>query len=147
MDNGTKTLNHSNVEDISALLTGRRIVAAEEGHFERPDRGWGDAATGKLTLDDGTVVLVVPNQGDCSCSDGDYALTSLAVCENIITSVNVVAQDENGESWESDRSYRIYVVADAVEINVVQIDGSDGNGYYGTGFELIVAVPHADREA
>ena len=31
--------------------------------------------------------------------------------------------------------------ADAVEINAVQIDGDDGNGYYGTGYQLIVVRP------
>ena len=136
----TRTLNQNDAEEIGALLTGRRIVAVEQGHFERPDRGW-DTATGKLTLDNGTTVLVVPNQGGCACSAGDYSLTSLAACDNVITSVRLAVEADNEESWEPDQSYRIYVVADAVEINAVQIDGNDGNGYYGTGYELIVVLP------
>lgn len=140
----TKTLSQDNTEQIAALLTGRRIIAAEMGHFDRSDdQGWGDAPTGKLTLDDGTVVLVVPNQGGCACSAGDYELTSLATCENIITSVRTACETppSQEEYGEPDQSYRIYVVADAVEINAVQIDGNDGNGYYGTGYELIVTIP------
>jgi hypothetical protein len=133
----TRTLNQNETDAISALLTGRRIVAAEQGCFERPGEGWGDAPTGKLTLDDGTVVLVTPNRGHCACSAGDYSLTSLAAVDNVITSVRL-ATEKTGEDWSDARSYRIYVVADAVEINTVQIDGDDGNGYYGTGYELIV---------
>jgi len=145
MTTGTKTLSHNDTEDIAALLTGRRIVAVEQGHFDLPDQSW-KTASGKLTLDNGAVVLVVPNEGGCACSAGDYALTSLAACDNIITSVNVVALDGH-DDWGTDRSYRIYVVADAVEINVVQIDGDDGNGYYGTGYELIVTVPQGSEGA
>lgn len=137
----TKTLKQYEAEEIGALLTGRRIVAAEEGHFDRPDREWGDTPTGKLTLDDGTEVLVVPNEGGCSCSAGDYYLKSLAACDNVITSVRLVAEPIGEEDWATKQSYRIYVVADAEEINVVQIDGDDGNGYYGTGYELIVVLP------
>lgn len=136
----TRTLNQDNTDQIGALLTGRRIIAAEQGYFERPGQGWGDAPTGKLTLDDGTVVLVTPNQGHCACSAGDYSLTSLATVDNVITSVRLAVERE-GEGFEPDQSYRIYVVADAVEINAVQIDGSDGNGYYGTGYELTVVLP------
>jgi hypothetical protein len=139
--NETRTLNQGSIEDISALLTGRRIVAAELGRFERPDRDWGDAATGKLTLDDGTVVLVAPNQGGCACSAGDYDLTSLAACDNVITGVRLAVEPDVEDRWQTGQSYRIYVVADAVEINTVQIDGDDGNGYYGTGYELIVVLP------
>ena len=138
---GTKILTHSDADGIGALLTGRRIIAAEQGRFERPDHTWGEAPTGRLTLDDGTVVLVSPSQGGCSCGAGDYELTSLATCDNIITSVRVAEEVNGDESLEPDRSYRVYVVADAVQINAVQSNGNDGNGYYGTGYDLIVTVP------
>jgi hypothetical protein len=139
-----KTLRQDDVEEITALLTGRRIVAVEQGTFERPDQEWGDQPTGKLTLDDSTVLLVVPNEGGCACSAGDYYLKSLATCDNVITSVRLAVEADNDEQWsEPDQSYRIYVLADAVEINAVRIDGNDGNGYYGTGYELIVVLPTA----
>lgn len=138
-----RTLSQSDETQISALLTGRKIVAAEQGSFDRPGQNWGDRATGELTLDDDTVILVSPNQGGCSCDAGDYDLTALATCDNIITSVRLATECDNDESYESDQSYRIYVLADAVEINAVQIDGNDGNGYYGTGYELIVIAPQA----
>lgn len=139
----TKTLNYADTDAISALLTGRRITAVEQGRFDRPDgTSWGDTITGKLTLDDGTVVMVAPNEGGCACSAGDYYLKSLATCDNVITSVRVADETDPEQEWsEPDRSYRTYVIADAVEINAVRIDGNDGNGYYGTGYELIVVLP------
>lgn len=136
-----KTLNQHDDQEISGLLTGRRITAAEIGHFEPPGRPGDDGPTGRLTLDDGTVILVTPNQGGCSCSAGDYDLTSLATCDNVITSVRLADESDGDEDCEPDRSYRIYVIADAVEINAVQIDGNDGNGYYGTGYNLTVVYP------
>lgn len=132
----TTTLDQDDETKIQELLLGRRIVSAEAGCFPLPDDVWGDAATGKLTLDDGTVVYVAPNQGGCACDAGDYELEHLASVDNVITDVRLAR--ENGDSWDDPTSYRIYVVADAVEINAVQVDGDDGNGYYGTGYELFV---------
>jgi hypothetical protein len=43
-------------------------------------------------------------------------------------------------------TYRIFVFADAVEINVAEFVGSDGNGYYGTGFTLTVVRGHSVQE-
>lgn len=133
-----------------ALLVGRRIVAAEEGAFPvKPEYGYGPTASGRLTLDNGTQVLVVPNEGGCACSSGDYYLKHLAKVDNIITDVRLAVEDvpviENGVTYTwTETSYRIYVVADAVEINAVQIDGDDGSGYYGTGYALYVVPQGAE---
>jgi hypothetical protein len=142
-----KSLCEGDGVEIAALLVGRRIVGAEQGEFPVSDGHYWDTPTGKLTLDDGTVILVKPNQGGCACSAGDYYLTSLATVNNVITDVRVVCEsDSSPDSWYAgSQSYRIYVVADAVEINAVQIDGDDGNGYYGTGYELIVIIPGEDN--
>jgi hypothetical protein len=134
----------SSDEEFAALLVGRRIVAAEFGSFARPGgSGSGfDDAPGRLTLDDGTMVLVTPNDGGCSCTAGDYELTSLAAVDNIITSARSVAQPHPEYPDDEDAiSYRIYVYADNVEVNAVQVDGNDGNGYYGTGYKLMVLRP------
>lgn len=141
------TLDQNDEDETAALLVGRKIVAVEMGEFSRPDqkRFWGsNPATGKLTLDDGTVVYVAPNEGGCCCSAGDYTLTQLSTVDNIITSVRLALESDKIEGdWidEPDQTYVIYVVADAVEINAVQVDGNDGNGYYGTGYELVVVKP------
>ncbi len=124
-------------EQVAELLVGHRIVSAEEGDFppaEFSGSAWGGGASGKLVLDDGTVIYVRPNIGGCSCGAGDYSLARIAAVDNIITSARV-AQEETGDGeW----AYRIFVVADAVEVNVMSVEGDDGNGYYGTGYELFV---------
>lgn len=147
---GARTLSQWDQEDIQEALLGRRIVAVELRDFresaegwERPDGArWGDQIQGRLTLDDGTVLWVAPNEGCGGCTSGRYGLTSLGAVDNVITAVRV-AQTEHPDDPEDDgkHSYRIYVVADAEAINVLQVDGDDGNGYYGTGYELIVVAP------
>ena len=151
-------LREHDTEGIGALLVGRRIVAAETGSFLPigEDNDWYEPARGRLTLDDGTQVLVRPNIGGCSCGAGDYELTHLASVDNVITSVRLVDEstgddksrdggryDENGEYITG--AYRIFVVADAVEVNILTVEGDDGNGYYGTGYSLIVQLPEKDR--
>lgn len=37
--------------------------------------------------------------------------------------------------------YRIFVFTENQRINLMQFDGTDGNGYYGTGFWLLVRPP------
>ena len=137
-------------QEIRDLLMGHRIVSAEVGSFDLPDdeRGWSwtTKASGRLTLDDGTQVLVVPNEGGCACSAGDYELAHLASVDNIITDVRLVAEDVGEDRYEPDTHYRIYVIADAVEINVMSVEGNDGNGYYGTGYELFVVPPNPSFE-
>lgn len=150
-DDAVKTWNYYDETDqqrISELLVGRRIVKAEVGEFKRPDleKVWNEDASGRLTLDNGTQLYVVPNDGCGGCSNGHYALTSLAAFDNVITSVRLEAEDQSkdGGVWhvEPEYRYRIYVVADgyADEHVALQIDGSDGNGYYGTGYEIVVEV-------
>lgn len=145
-----QTLHEYDEDEIAELLIGRRVVEAEAGDFRRPDDNrWAGAVTGRLRLDDGTVVLVAPNEGSCTCSAGDYYLESIAKVDNIITSVKLV-NDPDGDdartyNYDTDEyegpkpeGYKIFVYCDNTEINLMHIDGSDGNGYYGTGYELIV---------
>jgi hypothetical protein len=44
-----------------------------------------------------------------------------------------------GDYHVGDGYYRIFVFADNRRINVASFDGSDGNGYYGTGWWLAVS--------
>jgi len=112
--------------DLTPLFVGRKIVSVSQETGE-----YGDPL-GFLTLDDGTVLEVQPNQG-CSCGAGDYFITSLATCDNVI--MNVKVEDvTTDDGWEEDHSYKIFVYTEHEAIAAVEIDGSDGNGYYGTGF-------------
>jgi hypothetical protein len=139
--------------EIAELLVGRRIVAAEKGSFEHPGlirksrygQGYleGRRADGRLTLDDGTALYLFGNRGCGGCISGMYPLEKIAAVDNIITSARVESDPGEGENPDDEDDYRqggyrIFVVADAVEINVAEFVGSDGNGYYGTGFELHV---------
>lgn len=130
------TYDETDQSHIETLLVGRRIVQAEKGTFEYPGR-WSSQAEGRLVLDDGTVVYLVGNDGGCSCGAGDYDLEKVAAVDNVITSARVECSPA-GDEVDGDGTYRIFVVAEAVEINVAEFVGSDGNGYYGTGFALTV---------
>ncbi len=137
-----KTYTEDDADQIPALLVGRRIVEAEQGSFDHPGRReWGNKAEGRLVLDDGTVLYLTGHEGGCSCGAGDYALESVAAVDNVITSARVECSP-TGDDWDGgDGAYRIFVFADATEINVAEFVGSDGNGYYGTGFSLTVVRP------
>lgn len=137
MSSDVKTIYQDEDEEIKALLLGRRVVRAEEGDFQRPESSY-YRASGRLTLDDGTQILVTPNEGGCSCGAGDYSLTSLASVDNVITAVRVSSETEDTSYGEGPTKYQIFVFADAAEVNLLTIDGDDGNGYYGTGYALTV---------
>lgn len=140
-------LTEADHKEIEALLLGRRIVAAERGSAPISGRedSYDRTAEGVLTLDDGTRIYAKGNDGGCSCGAGDYPLEHLATIDNVITSVRFddhptgdAYDDYDGDGW-----HRIFVVADAVEVNVASFEGSDGNGYYGTGYSLYVCAPSA----
>ena len=60
--------------------------------------------------------------------------------DNIITNVefyNDPASDYTG----GDGNYSIFVFADNKKINLATFEGSDGNGYYGTGYYVTVRKP------
>jgi hypothetical protein len=131
----TTYLTENDDDATRDLLLGRRITAVKLG----AEAGDDAQVDGQLTLDDGTVVDVVPNDGGCSCGAGDYVLTHLATVDNVITDVRL-AVDE-GSDGEAAKTYRIFVYAGNEEINVMTVDGDDGNGYYGTGYALHVKHP------
>jgi len=117
----------------------------QEGHVEIETLLLGHAvskvAADHLLLDDGTLLRLVGNDGGCSCGAGDYDLTALNGVENIITAVEF--EDEPGGDGErgSEGAYRIFVFAGNEHINLATFEGSDGNGYYGTGYHVMVRLP------
>lgn len=137
-------LTEEDEQKTRELLVGRRIVSAV---ILKELNRWGDEEVrGSLTLDDGTAIIVQPNEGCGGCDNGWYTLTHLATVDNAITDVRLHVEGEYTEDdyyYERRHSYRIYVIADNTEINAVQVDGDDGNGYYGTGYELFVIPPRS----
>lgn len=126
-DSSLRTLSQDDAAEIEALLLGHAVEKVSEDH---------------LRLDDGTLLRVIPNDGGCSCGAGDYDLTALNGCPNIITKVEVVDEDRgpdaDGYAGEDAHAYRIFVFAEDQRINLVSIEGDDGNGYYGTGYSILV---------
>lgn len=92
----------------------------------------------ELLLDNGIVLKIQANEGCGGCSAGWYAITELNGCENTITNVELESEtlDEYGEM-----SYKIFVLAADKRIKLLQVDGNDGNGYYGTGYSITVKMP------
>ena len=49
-----------------------------------------------------------------------------------------MCEDINDPKSDDDTSYKIFVYAEDKKIKAVQVDGDDGNGYYGTGYSIMV---------
>lgn len=129
-------IDYTDTAEIKALFVGRKVVSVDE-------------STRKVTLDNGVVVRVVPNDGCGGCPSGHYDVKSLNMLKNvehIITAVKVVQIDHPTKDPydEPDVTYQIAVYAAGVGVkkgrrtNLVELFGTDGNGYYGTGFTLEV---------
>lgn len=93
-----------------------------------------------LYLDNGVELEVCANSGCGGCSAGWYEITELNGCDNAITNVEFECDDINDPNSYDDTSYKIFVYAEDKKIKILQVDGSDGNGYYGTGYSIIVKV-------
>lgn len=120
----TEMIGHYQEDKIKSLFIGRKVVKAEGS---------------ELTLDDGTILQIIPNDGGCSCGAGDYYLDNINKFDNVITNVEV--RDTTGEAgtWDEDaHTYQLFVYSGGISTSVADIKGDDGNGYYGTGFEIYV---------
>lgn len=120
---------HYDEKGITDLLLYRKIVKVEDD---------------TLVLDNGLRLEVIANQGCGGCSNGWYYLTELNECDNVITNVEFVEDDDYEDDGYNDNSYKIFVYAEDKRIKILQVDGSDGNGYYGTGYSI--RVRQAEQE-
>lgn len=134
-EEGVESVRETDEERISALLMGRKVTKVDGEH---------------LLLDNGTVIKAIGHDGGCACSAGCYDLSVLNGTDNVITRVEFDYRpagdyetpsrsghpDDPEDEWTG--YYRVFVYADNQQVNLMQFDGSDGNGYYGTGFELLV---------
>lgn len=92
--------------------------------------------TGTMKLDDGTILKIVANEGCGGCNNGWYSLEELNKCDNAITDVELVYDKRN-----SDEVIQIFVIAEDKRIKIIDVQGDEGNGYYGRGFTIYVEKP------
>ena len=110
--------------------------------MEKPPVSAYSMGKAQILLDDGTVLLLEGHDGGC-CYAGCYSLEYLAPLsgvDNIITNVefhNAPASDHG----DGEGVYSIFVYTDNKKINLVTFEGSDGDGYYGTGYYITVRKP------
>ena len=129
---------NDDTQSIVDALLGRRIVK-----LEKPPVSAYSMGKAQILLNDGTVLLLERHDGGCSCYAGCYSLkhlASLGEVDNIITKVVF----HNYHAWDygdGEGVYSIFVYADNKKINLVTFEGSDGNGYYGTGYYVTVRKP------
>ena len=113
-----------NLEDLRKLLLYHKVVDAKV----ISDYG------GELILDNGMTLEVIPNSGCGGCSNGWYYLSDLAKCENVITDVSI----EYSHNDDYDEVIRVFVFTEDERIKLIDVYGSEGNGYYGRGFNIYV---------
>ena len=121
------TYDNPEGRDIAHHLVGRTIVSVSDSEGE-----------GTLTLDDGTTLTIIPNQGCGGCINGWYHLERLEGVENVITSVEMVTRTQPYDYGYED-VYELFVFTEAGKHHLATIQGDEGNGYYGYGFTVTVA--------
>jgi len=129
-----KLTENSSDADFAAVLVGRTVTKASERRLE---------------LDDGTILDVVPNWGCGGCPSGGYEITALNGCDNVITSVRLADDAYPSQTYggpDDAHTYTLFVFADAQQVTLLEVDGDDGNGYYGTGFTVTVSAPAEGRD-
>lgn len=119
---------------LRELLVGKRISEITR-----------DELYGTLTLDDGTVLHLHGNEGCGGCANGWYDLTALNKTDSAIMDVRIEEHPTDDYTHHETGYYRIFVLSFdkkkdllAKEELLAEFMGSDGNGYYGTGYWIAV---------
>ena len=121
-----RTLCEQNETEIEELLLGHKVTADDYD---------------KLILDNGVVLQINPNIGCGGCESGNYYLQHISSVNNAITNVEFVEEFEDDCYYEH---YKIFVIADGMTTELLDVYGTDGNGYYGTGYTIDVYIPDQD---
>lgn len=121
-----RTLCECNEKEIKELLLGHKITVDDYDN---------------LVLDNGVVLQINPNIGCGGCESGNYYLEHIASVNNAITNVEFVEEFDDDCYYEH---YKIFVIADGMTTELLDVYGTDGNGYYGTGYTIDVYLPDED---
>lgn len=121
-----RTLCEQDEKEIEELLLGHKVTVDDYDN---------------LVLDNGVVLKIYPNIGCYGCESGNYYLQHISSVNNAITNVEFVEEFEDDCYYEH---YRIFVIADGMTTELLDVYGTDGNGYYGTGYTIDVCIPDED---
>lgn len=121
-----RTLCEQNEKEIEELMLGHKVTVDDYDN---------------LVLDNGVVLQINPNIGCGGCESGNYYLEHIASVNNAITNVEFVEEFEDDCYYQH---YRIFVIADGMTTELLDVYGTDGNGYYGTGYQIDVYLPDED---
>lgn len=121
-----RTLCECNEKEIEELLLGHKVTVDDYDN---------------LVLDNGVVLQINPNIGCGGCESGNYYLEHISSVNNAITNVEFVEEFEDDCYYEH---YKIFVIADGMTTELLDVYGTDGNGYYGTGYTIDVYIPDED---
>lgn len=121
-----RTLCEQNEKEIEELLLGHKVTVDD---------------CGNLVLDNGVMLKINPNIGCGGCESGNYYLQHISSVNNAITNVEFVEEFEDDCYYEH---YKIFVIADGMTTELLDVYGTDGNGYYGTGYTIDVYIPDED---
>lgn len=125
-----RTLCEQNEKEIEELLLGHKVTVDDYDN---------------LVLDNGVVLQINPNIGCYGCESGNYYLQHISSVNNAITNVEFVNDhDDSDDDEEYYQHYRIFVIADGMTTELLDVYGTDGNGYYGTGYTIDVYLPNED---
>ncbi len=116
--------------EIRELLIGRKVTKVSDD---------------TLTLDDGTKLVIEGNEGCGGCSSGWYELTELNECpDNAIMNVEFETHNNVTNIYDEHYTFKVFVLAADRRIKLWEVDGDDGNGYYGTGYWIKVTNEQAE---
>ena len=117
-------------DDLTPVLAGRYVTKVD-----------GDT----LTLDNGLMLEFEGNEG-CTCGSGTYDLTKLfqrGTPTARIMSADVTTRLTDEDDEYSDVIYTLFVIVDDERLPLAEFEGNDGNGYYGSGFNITVTRKEA----
>lgn len=123
-----RTLHECDKKEIEELLLGHKVVAYEADNL--------------LVLDNGVLLQINPNIGCSGCGSGSYYLRHITSVNNAITNVEFV--EEYDDDKYHCKHYRIFVIANGMTTELLDVCGTDGNGWYGTGYTIDVCIPDED---
>lgn len=121
-----RTLCEQNEKEIEELLLGHKVTVDDYDN---------------LILDNGVMLQINQNIGCGGCESGNYYLQHISSVNNAITNVEFVEEFEDDCYYEH---YKIFVIADGMTTELLDVYGTDGNGYYGTGYTIDVYIPDED---